>query len=208
MSKITPVVGTRGAFVLADPWVANPGEIYEISAIRTLYELARSGVDPKKSIYGAMGLIDGTRNFVWNNEEKTNPYILTLTGSSGNVITIPDTYIASYPDTSIILYQRGIISVDLGIFPEDEDLSSIAADMADLASSRTGMPASSKVHIVPLKTQPTSEQHLAYENVRKYNKPESISNYEEITLLKEELARVKLTNQALTRKLESLGVIT
>lgn len=208
MSKITPVVGTRGAFVLAEPWIANPGEIYEVAAIRTLSELSRSGVDPKKSIYAAMGLVDGTRNFVWATEEKTNPYILTLTGSSGNVITIPDTYITSYPDTSIILYQRGIISIDLGIFPEDEDLSSIASDLADLASSRTGMSASSKVHIVPLKTQPTSEQHLAYENVRKYNKPESISNYEELTLLKEELARVKQTNQALTKKLESLGVIT
>ena len=208
MSKITPNVGTRGAFVLADPWVANPGEIYEITAIRSLSELARSGVDPKKSIYAAMGLVDGNRNFSWADEEKTNPYILTLTGSSGNIITIPDTYITSYPDTSIILYQRGIISIDLGIFPEDEDLSSIAADLADLASSRTGMPASSKVHIVPLKTQPTSEQHLAYENVRKYNRPESISNFEELTLLREELARVKKTNQALTKRLEVLGIIT
>ena len=80
--------------------------------------------------------------------------------------------------------------------------------MADLANSRTGMPASSKVHVVPLKTQPTSEQHLAYENVRKYNKPESISNHEELSLLKEELARVKQTTQALTKRLEALGVIT
>lgn len=208
MSKITPTVGTRGTFVLAEPWIENPGEIYEITAIRSLSELARSGVDPKKSIYAAMGLVDGSRDFVWANEEKTNPYILTLTGSAGNVITVPDTYITRYPDTSIILYHRGIISVDLGIFPEDEDLSSIAADMADLANSRTGMPASSKVHVVPLKTQPTSEQHLAYENVRKYNKPESISNHEELSLLKEELARVKQTNQALTKRLEALGVIT
>lgn len=207
MSKITPTVGTKGTFLLADPWIANPGEIYEITAIRTLSELARTGVDPKKSIYAAMGLTDGTRNFVWADEEKINPYILTLSGSGGNIITIPDTFITSYPDTSIILYQRGIISVDLGIFPEDEDLSSIASDLTDLVRSRTGMPASSKVHSLPLKTQPTSEQHLAYENVRKYNKPESISNYEEITLLRDELARVKQTNQALIKRLESLGVI-
>lgn len=208
MSKITPVVGIKGTFVLADPWISNPGELYEIAAIRTLSELARTGVDPKKSIYATMGLIDGARNFVWADEEKTNPYILTLTGSNGNVITVPDTYITSYPDTSIILYQRGLIAVELGIFPEDEDLSSIASDLVDLAQSRTGLPASSKVHLIPLKTQPTTEQHLAYENVRKYHKPESLSNFEEISLLKQELERVKQTNQALIGRLETLGVIT
>ena len=207
MSKITPAVGIRGAFVLADPWITNPGEIYEISAIRTLSELARAGVDPKKSIYAAMGLVDGSRNFSWADEEKANPYILTLSGSSGNIITIPDTYITSYPDTSIILYQRGIISIDLGIFPEDEDLTSIAADLADLAQSRTGMPASSKIHPVPLTIQPTAEQHQAYERIRKYNKPDAISNYEELESLRAELASVKSSNSALTRRLEALGVI-
>lgn len=207
MSKITPVVGIKGTFILADPWISNPGELYEISAIRTLSELARSGVDPKKSIYAAMGLVDGKNDFVWADEEKANPYILTLSGSNGNIITIPDTFITSYPDTSIILYQRGIVAVDLGIFPEDEDLSSIATDLADLAQSRTGMPASSKVHLLPLKTQPTSEQHLAYENVRKYHKPESISNYEEIALLRQENERLKQTNLALIGRLEALGAI-
>ena len=207
MSKITPVVGIKGAFLFTSPWIANPGEQYEVTAIRTLSELARTGVDPKKSVYGIMGLVDGSGNFSWEEEEKANPYILTLMGSFGNVITVPDTYVASYPDTSIILYQRGIIAVDLGIFPEDEDLTSIASDLADAASLRTGMVASSKVHLVPLKNQPTAEEHLAYERVRKYNKPESISNTEEVLSLRGEIESLRRTNQALITRLQALGAI-
>ncbi len=207
VSKITPYVGIKGTFDLKDPWVSNPGEQYEIVAVRNLSELARTGIDPKKSIYAAMGLIDGSGSFSWEAEERSNPFILTLKGSAGNVITIPDTYINSYPDTSVILYQRAIIAVDMGIFPEDEDLTSIANDLAELAALRTGMPASSKVHRIPLKDQPTVEQHNAYEKVRKYNKPESISNTEEVLSLRLEKESLIRINHSLKTRLESLGVI-
>lgn len=207
MSKITPYIGIKGTFDLKDPWVTNPGEQYEITAVRTLSELSRQGIDPQKSLYGIMGLVDGSGSFVWRDEEKSNPFILTLRGSNGNIITVPDTYINAFPDTSVILYHRGLIAVDLGIFPESEDLITIANDLSELATSRTGMSSSAKIHYIPLKNQPTAQQHAAYENVRKYNKPESISNTEEVLALRLELESLKNINHALKTRLESLGVI-
>ena len=72
MSKITPYVGIKGTFVLSSPWISNPGELYEITAIRTLSEMARLGIDPKTSIYGVVGLATGPGTFSWEYEEKAN----------------------------------------------------------------------------------------------------------------------------------------
>lgn len=207
MNKITPHIGTKGTFTLTAPWVVNPGEQYEITAIRTLSELARTGVDPKKSLYGAMGLVDGKGTFNWSEEEKANPNILTLTGTNGNIITVPDTYVEKYPDTSTVTYQRVVIAIDAGIFTEDEDMTILAKDLADLCQFRTNIPATSKVHRVPLANQPTVAEHLVYERVRKYESPTNITNAEELLSLRAENVKQKETINALITKLEQLGVI-
>lgn len=207
MTKITPHIGIKGIFTLTAPWVVNPGEQYEITAIRTLSELARTGVDPKKSLYGAMGLTDGKGTFVWTEEEKANPNIITLTGTNGNVITVPDTYITSYPDTSMVIYQRVVIAIDTGMYPSDEDLTTLAKDLADLCRYRTNIEATYTVHRVPLPNQPTTAQHLIYDRVRKYERPVNITNAEEILNLRAENTKQKETIDALITKLEQLGVI-
>ena len=207
MSKITPYIGIKGTFVLASPWISNPGEFYEISAIRTLSELARAGVDPKTSIYGAVGLVNGNGTFNWENEEKANPYILTLTGTNGNIITVPDTYVAAYPDASRITYRQCIVAVDLGIFPDNETLDSISADLTELASARIGLAATSKIHYIPLLTQPTEAQHLAYENIRKYERPVHMSNEEEISELKLENSKLRTSLKAMITRMENLGLL-
>ena len=207
MSKITPYVGIKGTFVLSSPWIGNPGELYEITAIRTLSELARLGVDPKTSVYGAVGLVNGNGTFVWENEEKANPFILTLTGTNGNVITVPDTYIAGYPDTSNVLYRQGLVAIDLGLFPDSEDLTIIANDLAELASSRIGLATTAKIHYIPLLKQPTVAEHIAYEKVRKYERPAHISNEEEISELKLENASLRKSLDALKTRMENLGLL-
>lgn len=50
MAKITPNIGMRGTFVLKNPWITNQGEQYEITAIRTLQDLAKASVDAKTMI--------------------------------------------------------------------------------------------------------------------------------------------------------------
>lgn len=204
MTRITPTVGTYGTFELKTPWVASPGEKYTISAIKTLDELVRSGIDPKATIYGPMGLTDGASGFSWDAEFEANPSILTLTGTNGNTIIIPDTYIDGYPNQSTAEYARYFASIDLGNFPTTVDLSQLSTDLADLATMYNGSTATGSIFSLPLDNQPTEEEHLAYLNAQRYNRLDSITNSEEIARLKQELLSVETTKNALIARLRSV----
>lgn len=207
MSNITPIIGTKGVFVLKSPWVVNPGEHYEVAEIKTLEQLSMSGVDPKNSIYGKLGLVDGSNGFSWADEVSRKPKILILVGTRGNKIVVPDTYVANYPDISAVEYQRYLISIDLGLFPLNEDFTELASDLAMLASSRSGLKATEKTYTLPLATQPTTQEHEDMAKARKTYVPETISNAEEITLLRLEVETLKKTTSALRTKLQNHGLL-
>ena len=204
MSRITPSIGTYGTFELKTPWISNPGEKYTISAIQTLDEIVRSGIDPKVTIYQPVGLTDGVNSFSWAAEFEANPSILTLTGTNGNTIVIPDTYILSYPNQSTVEYTRYFASIDLGIFPTTEDLNQLSIDLADLATSYSGQTATGGIFQLPLETQPTEQEHLAYENAKKYNRLDSITNAEEIALLHNENQSLRNSLAAVIARLRSV----
>ena len=207
MSNITPIIGTKGVFVLKSPWVVNPGEHYEVAEIKTIEQLSMSGVDPKNSIYGKIGLIDGANGFSWADEVSRKPKIIILMGTRGNKIVVPDTYIASYPDISAVEYQRYLISIDLGLFPLNEDFGELANDLVMLATSRTGLKASGKTYTTPLATQPTVQEHEDMVKARKTYVPDTISNAEEITLLRLEIETLKKTTLAFKTKLQNHGLL-
>ena len=209
MSRITPSIGTYGTFELKTPWVSNPGEKYTISAIQTLDEIVRSGIDPKATIYQPVGLTNGVNGFSWAAEFEANPSILTLTGTNGNTIIIPDTYILSYPNQSTVEYTRYFASIDLGIFPATEDLQWLAAELADHSIKRlqdedVGRVTTGTVYQLPLETQPTEQEHLAYENAKKYNRLDSITNAEEIALLHNENQSLRSSLAAVIARLRSI----
>lgn len=205
--KITPIIGTKGIFVLRSPWIPSPGEHYEVTAIRTLQELTNAGIDVQKDIYAKLGIQDGVDGFSWNAEVSKNPYYVTLQGTQGNKLVVPDTYIEQYPDLSPVKYHRVFVAVSIGQFPEDEKFDDLASDLADLAQSRTGMTAVGMIYTTPLQTQPTAQQHQTYMNTRLHSKPDVISNNEEITKLKAENAKQRQTIDALINKLTLHGLL-
>lgn len=207
MAKITPSIGTKGTFVLKTPWVSNSGEQYEVVAIRTVQELAKTGIDAKDAIYAKVGLIDGQSGFSWADEAAQDPYFITLLGTQGNKIIVPDTYIEQYPDLSPVKYHRVFVAVSIGQFPEDEIFDDLAQDLADLAQSRTGMSASGKVYTTPLLMQPTAAQHQSYMQTRLLSKPDVISNAEELTMLRSQVIKQRETINALIQKLEAHGIL-
>ena len=207
MSKITPTIGTKGIFVLKTPWITEQGEQYEVTAIRTLQDLAKTGVDAKTAIYAKVGLIHGTNGFDWDIESKQDPFFITLLGTQGNRLIVPDTYIERYPDLSPVKYHRVFIAVSIGQFPETETFDSLADDLADLAQSRTGMSAIGKPYTTPLLMQPTAADHQTYINTRHLSRPDVISNNEEISKLKAANLKQRETIQALVSKLEAHGLL-
>lgn len=207
MSKVTPKIGTKGTFVLKSPWVVNPGEIYTVSEIKTLDQLSRTGVDPKNSIYGKMQLIDGSNGFSWADEVAQEPKIIILTGTRGNKIVVPDTYIANYPDISPVEYQRYFVSIDLGSYPIGENFDEIAGDLANYASGRTGLRATATTYTAPLTNQPTSEEHTEMVKARELNRPVYISYDEEINSLRAQIVQLQKTTEACVKKLRNHGLL-
>ena len=59
--------------------------------------------------------------------------------------------------------------------------------------------------MLPLDPQPTEQQHRAYENAKKYHRLDSITNAEEIALLREENASLRSSIAALITRLQNLG---
>ncbi len=76
--------------------------------------------------------------------------------------------------------------------------------MADLATRYSGQVATGSIFQLPLDTQPTEQEHLAYENAKKYNRLDSITNAEEIELLRNENQSLRNSNAALIARLRSV----
>lgn len=204
MNRITPSIGTSGTFEFKLPWIVNPGEKYTISAIKTLDELVRSNIDPKETIYVPMGLTDGASGFSWDEEFEANPSIITLTGTNGNTIIIPDTYILNYPNQATAEYSRFFASIDLGSFLTTANLSQLAIDLADLATQYSGRTATGSIFTLPLDVQPTEEEHQAFVLAERYNQLDSITNAEEIARLKNALQSLEISKDALITRLRSV----
>ena len=55
--------------------------------------------------------------------------------------------------------------------------------------------------------QPTMEEHMAYTRMRKYESPEHTTNAEELLQLRNEVVRLRQTNEALIKRLEMVGIL-
>ena len=208
MSRITPIIGTYGTFELKAPWVVNPGEHYTITAIQTLDEIVRGGVDPKTAIYAPMGLGSDNGNFNWSDEFKSNPSIITLAGTRGGIIVVPDTFISSYPNQAAIEYSNFVVSINLGMFPSTENFTQLKEDLRDLAYAYTKQINTGEVYKLPVETQPTESQHQSLLRIRKLERTDSMTNAEELSRLRNENQKLKISNAALIKRLQDLGELT
>lgn len=168
--KRTPELYAKGFFTFKLPWVAKDGVVYECLAIRSFEDIYKLGVDVYNRYYLAAGIIEGqlldTGNFNFEEESKSRPNIITLKGSDGTMLYIPDTFIESIPDKGIVPYSEIVLAVSLGLIPDNENLSSLKADVEALVAARTNI--SPTVHICKVSTvsNPTEEEHELLQALR------------------------------------------
>lgn len=206
MARLTPGIGAKGVFKFKSPWVAKENDVYTVTAIQVLSEYSRSGIDPFSAIYEPMGLKDGIGGFSSEAEVKENPMIITLTGNSGDVIVIPDTYIESFPDQSTVKYFNFVASIEIGIFEENEGIDYIIPSILDMCERYTGRKADGKLFRLELERQPTNAEHRALQRIKRYNIGD-VTMTEEIERLRGEVIKLKTSNKALIKRLQTLGDI-
>lgn len=170
MAKKTPPIGAKGRYTLKSPWVANPGVLYECEAIRSFDDIYQLGSDVYNEYYLPMGLMDGAdfegTPFSFSTEKSLDPNIITLRGSDGTFIYVPDTYILSYPSMDGVRYSRMVISIDLGSLPDYVDLGPLKTSLANLAQQVIGAVPDVDEHRAASTNQPTALEHDALEAAR------------------------------------------
>ena len=147
-SKMTPPYGVSGHWKLRSPFVAKAGKIYSCKEIRSFSMLQLQGVNVYESYYMPRELSKD----IYEADSKVYASIVTLLGSDGERIYVPDTYIDSYPDVSGDVFKRFILSCDLGTLPGNTDVSHLIPKVSDAVEGALGRKPTVLTHIAPLKT--------------------------------------------------------
>lgn len=180
--KNTPIIHSKGFYELAIPWRSNKGVVYECLAIRSFTDIYKQGQDVYKTFYLPMGLVTGSvipdtqKVFDFKEESALDPNIITLKGSDGTTLYIPDTFIIKSPDSTLIPYSQVVFGVSLGALPDSLALGSLAEDVAALVATRIGVNTSVNIGVVPLVSNPTMDEHENLERIRTKGLPIVIPN--------------------------------
>ena len=188
MANMTPPLHVQGRFVTKSPWELPNTLVYECIAIRSFEDIYKLGIDVYDTYYVPMGLVNSP-TFVFSDEKVVRANIITLKGSDGSIVYIPDTYILSFPNAGTVKYHHVILSASLGALPEYLDMTALQREIENLISGKTGVSASVKEMVAPTTDQPTKENHEILEASR----IGSIRSFEnDYTRLKKEEAKSAL----------------
>ena len=135
LNRVTPPIGVNGKFVLEQPWNAKNDTNYRCIALRRVEELVKQNISLYDSVYAPMGLSQD----VCNGDITAGVVIVSLLGSDGSRIYVPDTYIKSFPDQSAVTLDYVVLSVDLGPQPSNLNLDNCMNEIKAVASKFTGI---------------------------------------------------------------------
>lgn len=163
--KITPPLNSIGKYTVKAPFVINSALSYECIAIRTFEDMYKAGFDVYEDFYKPAGLTVDS-GFDFNSEVQNSPNIISLKGSDGSILYIPDTFILSIPAIGDVSYSHVLLGCSLGMLPDSLDLTVLLKDVADFIGARIGHTVDVKLMGAPSFIQPTQAEHEALETAR------------------------------------------
>lgn len=168
-TKFTPMMYARGSYELKKPWAAIPNKIYTCIAIRSFEDIYKQGEDVYKVYYENYikeGQVTNGVTFNFNEESQSLPNICTLRGEDNELIYVPDTYILSFPNTTMVPYSNVVLGISLGPLPDELDLINVSGMLNDLIMNYFGITSEVNVMRMPMSTNPSPEEHEQLETVR------------------------------------------
>lgn len=206
---LTPPLRARGYYEFKLPWKAAEGVSYECIAIRTFADIYKLGVDVYTTYYERVGLIDGKDGFSFSNEAKVEANIITLKGTDGSVLYIPDTYITKIPDASLIPYSEVILGISLGALPDDLNIEDVKEDIEEVVGNRINIRPTIDVGTIPVVKNPTLEEHLILERTRMGNSMDPKPNFKmQLDEANDRIHKLNLTINILLEKMLKAGLIS
>lgn len=162
MSQKTPPLNARGRYQLKAPWQASMDKVYRCIAIRSFDDIYELGMDVFLVYYEPLGIARST----YDQDRRLGANIITLATDDNELIYVPDTYIASYPDMSSINYSHVVLSCSLGPLADHVPLEFLTQQVANVVSDTIGIAPTINVHLAPHSDAISPEQHEVLEAAR------------------------------------------
>jgi hypothetical protein len=139
---ILPVVGSKGFHEFAPPFDTHAldNAEYECKAVRRLSDILANNEDPQKDIYEKSGLTEDD----YQRDLGEDAYVVSFQSSAGHWLYIPYRYILKYPSVDGVPYRSAMIVISLPSIPVGQDLTSLKAELVDIARTSIGADVSSR----------------------------------------------------------------
>lgn len=126
----TPKIGDKGIFKMLEPFDGERyNKVYTVISLRSLKELLRERLEPKKTIYDRHGLTEED----FDHDLKNNtPIVVLEEANMSSLLYVPASKITSPPISSGVRYTTKAISVNLGLLPEELYLDDIVEDIKSI----------------------------------------------------------------------------
>lgn len=192
-TRNTPALGLKGKWSLIQPWTASQSLIYQCTAIRFFTEMVAEGIDIFNVYYSPKGLTESD----YNADLAAGAAMCVLYSSSGSVITVPDTYIETFPGIGMSNWGQVILSASLGPMRLDLDYSFLKEQMGNLISDTIGIVPDIYVDQLATIEAISTEEADAIEAARLSAITNRTSTYAQNLALQKENAELRIKIQAL-----------
>ena len=156
-----PAINAYGRFTVLAPYELQDTN-YKCGFIQSIWGLLNQGID----VYTLYYLSKGVTVDIYNADKLANISIITLSNDNNDIVYIPSTYIVTSPSDIIVPYEHKVISVDLGVLPEQLMLDNSVSDIISSIHGRLGIMPVVATHILPIKRLYTFEEYTTLEVIR------------------------------------------
>lgn len=209
MIKKTPVVQLKGRYVLIAPWTTNPTKLYTCVAVRSFPDIYKLGIDVYSIYYVPRGMTNGTvigaETFQFENEVRNKVNIVTLLSDDNEVIYVPDTFIAAFPNMAEVPYSHLVLSFSIGAIPDFVPIEALKTVLRDTVAQHLGLIPVVNTHRLPTDTQPNGLQHDVLETARVGSIALLETDRAKTIRLQDEVNRLRQQNQQLIAVLQANG---
>lgn len=200
MANKTPPITAVGIFTVLAPFSITT-VTYSVGSVSTINSLVEAGTNVFNTVYSPVGLVEAD----YLTDISNGITIVTLISDSGPDITIPSSYIDTYPSLTAVKYSATIISIDVGDLPDTLTLAALLAEVKGTTENHTGITATVKLHKLPAPAISYAE-HLVIDAAREAAKVSILSAWRERDNAEIELAKATLKITQLEALIVAAGV--
>lgn len=180
-----PPLDVIGPFTFTGPFAQYNGQLLKCLSVEDMGLLAKRGVDIQGEYYQPYNLTMDAYLADFDAGAK----LVTLASVDEHVeVVVPSTYIESMPSGSYVPYSRLILTVDLGLLPDELDLNAAQAEVAAILLQTLGRTPEVDIVRMAMEGGVTREQHTIMETNRLHEIQATPSDKAQIERLERRLA--------------------